>query len=61
MKEQIETRIKELKMELESGNKAMEELEAKRTSILYTLLRINGAVQVLEELAKKEESSGSNE
>jgi hypothetical protein len=61
MKEQMEARITELKMELESGQKVMEELEVKRTNILYTLLRINGAIQVLEELAKEEESSGSNE
>ncbi len=61
MKEQMEARIKELKTELESGQKVMEELEVKRTNILYTLLRINGAIQVLEELAQKEESSDLNE
>jgi len=57
MKEQMETRIKELKAELESGQKAMEELELKHTNITYTLLRINGAIQVLEELVQKEESA----
>ena len=56
MKEQIQERIKELKSELEMGQKAMEELEVKRTNITYTLLRINGAIQVLEELVLKEES-----
>lgn len=61
MKAQIEARIEELKMELDSGKKVMKELEEKRTNILYTLLRINGAIQVLEELARGEESSGSNE
>ncbi len=54
MKEQIETRINELKVELESGQKAMEELEIKRSNLMYTLLRINGAIQVLEELVPKE-------
>lgn len=53
----METRIKELKAELESGQKAMEELELKHTNITYTLLRINGAIQVLEELVQKEESA----
>lgn len=57
MKEQIETRINELKVELESGQKAMEELEIKRSNIMYTLLRINGAIQVLEELVPKEASA----
>jgi len=56
MKGQIQERIKELKSELETGQKAMEELEVKRTNITYTLLRINGAIQVLEELVLKEES-----
>ncbi len=56
MNEQIDARIKELKAELESGQKAMETLEVQRTNIMYTLLRINGAIQVLEELVQKETS-----
>jgi len=55
MKEQIKARINELKTELDSGKKVMEELEVKRTNITYTLLRINGAIQILEELVHKEE------
>lgn len=54
MKEEIEARIKELKAELESGQKIMEDLEAKRANIMYTLLRISGAVQALEEVKEKE-------
>lgn len=57
MKEKLEERIKELKAELESGQKIMEELEAKRTNLMYTILRISGAVQVLEELLPKEEET----
>ncbi len=56
MNEQIDARIKELKAELESGQKAMGTLEVQRTNIMYTLLRINGAIQVLEELVQKETS-----
>ncbi|EPR11618.1 hypothetical protein [Ruminiclostridium papyrosolvens] len=56
MNEQIDARIKELKAELESGQKAMENLEVQRTNIVYTLLRINGAIQVLEELVQEESS-----
>jgi hypothetical protein len=55
MKEQIEARINELKGQLEEGNKMVGELEAKRTNLMYTLLRINGAIQVLVELVQKEE------
>lgn len=54
MREEIEARIKELKTELESGQKIMEELEAKRVNIMYTLLRISGAIQALEEVEQKE-------
>lgn len=54
MKEQIEARINELKGQLEEGNKMVGELEVKRTNLMYTLLRINGAIQVLEELVQKE-------
>lgn len=57
MKEQLEVRIKELKEELESGQKMMEEMDAKRTNIMYALLRISGAIQVLEELIPKEENN----
>ncbi len=59
MKEQIELRINELKAELEAGQKVMEDLEIQRSNITYTLLRINGAIQVLEEMIQKEEASAS--
>jgi hypothetical protein len=55
MREEIESRVKELKAELESGRKIMEELDAKRVNIMYTLLRISGAIQALEEVEQKEE------
>ncbi len=54
MKEQIEARINELKGQLEEGNKMIADLEVKRTNLMYTLLRINGAIQVLEELIQKQ-------
>ncbi len=59
MKEQIELRINELKAELEAGQKVMEDLEIQRSNITYTLLRINGAIQVLEEMIQKEEAPAS--
>ena len=53
MKQQLEHRLQELKSEFESGQKVLAELEAKQVNIQNTLLRIQGAIQVLEEeLAK---------
>lgn len=54
MKEQLETRIKQLKNELESGQKMLEELDMKRTNLGQTILRISGALQALEELMPKD-------
>ncbi len=56
MKEQLEARINELKGEFENGKKILEELEIKRTNLTQTLLRISGALQVLEDLMPKEET-----
>lgn len=59
MKQQLEQRLKSLKTEFESGQQVMQELEAKQASLRDTLLRISGAIQVLEEeLAKAEEDNG---
>jgi hypothetical protein len=57
MKEQIEIRIKELKTELESGQKMLEELDVKRTSLGNTLLRISGAIQALQGMMPQEEET----
>ncbi len=56
MKDQLEERINELKGEFENGKKILEELEMKRTNLTQTLLRISGALQVLEDLIPKEET-----
>ncbi len=53
MREQLEQRLNQLKAEFEAGQKMLAELEAKQASVRETLLRISGAIQVLEEeLAK---------
>jgi predicted nuclease with TOPRIM domain len=55
MKEQLQQRLNELKAEYESGQKMLAELETKQANLRNTLLRISGAIQVLEEeLAKVE-------
>jgi hypothetical protein len=54
MREQLESRLAQLKAEFEAGQKVLAELEAKQVSLRDTLLRISGAVQVLEEELAKE-------
>ncbi len=53
MIEQLEKRLQELKAEFESGQKMLAELDQKRANLEKTLLRISGAVQVLEEELQK--------
>lgn len=52
MKEQLKTRLTELKGEFASGQQVLADLEAKQVNVRETLLRIAGAIQALEELAK---------
>lgn len=50
MKEQLAARLQALKSEYESGQRLLGELELKQANLRDTLLRISGAIQVLEEL-----------
>ncbi len=50
IKKQLDQRLQSLKTEFESGQKMLAELEAKQTNLRETLLRISGAIRVLEEL-----------
>lgn len=57
MKEQLQSRLEELKREFELGQNKLRELEEQETQLRQTLLRISGAIQVLEEeIAKADES-----
>ncbi|MBD2158527.1 hypothetical protein [Leptolyngbya sp. FACHB-16] len=59
MKEKLQQRLQSLKSEFEEGQKILAELEAKQTNLHQTLLRISGAIQVLEEvLSETSESNG---
>ena len=49
MKQKLEDRLTELKAEFESGQRALAELEARQANMRDSLLRISGAIQVLEE------------
>lgn len=60
MNKVITQRLLDLKAEFEAGQKAMAELEAKQAHLRDTLLRISGAIQVLEEMNEITEKSGSS-
>lgn len=53
MRQQLDQRLKQLKAEFEAGQKMLAELQAKQTSVREMLLRITGAIQVLEEELEK--------
>lgn len=49
MKDRLQLRLEDLRSEYEKGKATIEELEAKLYSVRSTMLRISGAIQVLEE------------
>ncbi len=49
MRSQLESRLQQLKSEYESGQKMVAELEGRVAQLRATLLRIEGAMQVLQE------------
>lgn len=61
MQEQLQKRLEGLKKEFETGQARLRELETEQARITDTLLRISGAIQVLEEAlageSKREEAS----
>ena len=50
----MKERLDELKVEFEKGQQHLQLLDQQRAEIRDTLLRISGAIQVLEELLKQE-------
>jgi predicted nuclease with TOPRIM domain len=60
MREQLQTRLEELKQEFEAGQARLRELEAQEARLRETMLRISGAIQVLEEAlaSTQEQTSG---
>ncbi len=57
-RETIQLRLQALKTEFETGQKMLADLEAKQASLQQTLLRISGAIQVLEELLGEGTAAG---
>lgn len=56
MKDQLTQRLQQLKSEFEAGQKMLADLEQKKANLEQTLLRISGAIQVLEELLESEDA-----
>ena len=61
MRGQLEQRLQQLKAEFETGQKMLADLEQKRANLEQTLLRISGAVQVLEELLSADKATTNGE
>ena len=55
MREQIQARLEVLRGEVEKGQAKLEVVERQRAYLQETLLRIAGAIQVLEELLAKDQ------
>ena len=55
MQQQLETRLTELRAEFEKGQQRLKELESETGSLRDMLLRISGAIQVLQEELEKME------
>jgi len=60
MRERLQERLLALKAELEAGERVLADLEAKRANLRETLLRISGAIQVLEEELAKAGQAGQD-
>ena len=59
MRQRLQERLKLLRSEFDSGQKMLADLDARQTQLQNTLLRIGGAIQVLEELLDSDATSGS--
>jgi hypothetical protein len=60
MRQKLEQRLQALKVEFETGQKMLADLEAKQASVRETLLRISGAIQVLEEALAEPSTTKEN-
>lgn len=60
MRERVEARLEALRRELETGRAELQQVEARRTYLYETMLRIDGAIHELGELLEGGEFAGQN-
>lgn len=60
MHKNIQNRLQQLRTEYQSGQQMLQELREKQASTEQTMLRIAGAIQVLEELLAEEQAPKEN-
>jgi ABC-type transporter Mla subunit MlaD len=58
--QKLEKRLDQLRQEFASGQNQLAELDQKRANLRDTLLRISGAIQVLEETLGEGEGAGED-
>jgi predicted nuclease with TOPRIM domain len=61
LREQLQQRLEELKKEFETGQARLREVEMQEARLRETLLRISGAIQVLEEALAAESDAGADD
>jgi hypothetical protein len=59
--DRISQRLAQLRAELARGEQAVAELDQQRQALVETLMRISGAIQVLEELQAAEDEAGDGQ
>lgn len=60
MKDKLQLRLKALQEEYQKGQERLNELEQESSNIQSTMLRISGAIQVLQELMESDERGEKN-
>lgn len=61
MHERLRQRVDELRRDLEIGQTRLREIEAQQIQLRETLLRITGAIQVLEEMLAPSSDDGQDD
>ncbi|MBD2080297.1 hypothetical protein [Leptolyngbya sp. FACHB-17] len=60
MREKVQQRLQQLKNEYETGQRMLADLETKQLNLRETLLRIDGAIQALEEVLETDSTLESD-